>query len=421
MFPNASHCPLALQVWLEKPLYDDAERLYHEKLHGGPALVKEGCPQPKGQRPAAPSLASAHRNGSHCLLSPVNEDSLAAAHHLVHEDSELVWFNKPMYDAAELRYHLAQMQRAADQPQKLEPLQVPLVERAAPAPPCLRLHDKNMAVNFLAEENIWFDKYKYDDAETQYYIKLNCPVSDKVQNSPAKQIQSTWEASDNPKETIQDNVDPTSSHSAVQCSDIEMCARVISLEKENQSLHQVVEDLRLAMSKLEARVSTLEKSLVRTQPAICPQAQHNKPSTTKPEVKKNEDDDDDQDDIDLFGSSDDDEKAEKDRVREERLRQYAEKKSKKPAVIAKSSILLDVKPWDDETDMVKLEECVRTIQMDGLVWGASKLVPVGYGIKKLQIQCVVEDDKVGTDLLEEEITKFEDYVQSVDIAAFNKI
>lgn len=66
--------------------------------------------------------------------------------------------------------------------------------------------------------------------------------------------------------------------------------------------------------------------------------------------------------------------------------------------------------WDDETDMAKMEECVRSIHMDGLVWGASKLVPVGYGIKKLQIQCVVEDEKVGTDILEEEITKFEDYV-----------
>lgn len=60
--------------------------------------------------------------------------------------------------------------------------------------------------------------------------------------------------------------------------------------------------------------------------------------------------------------------------------------------------------------MAKMEECVRSIHMDGLVWGASKLVPVGYGIKKLQIQCVVEDEKVGTDILEEEITKFEDYV-----------
>lgn len=52
---------------------------------------------------------------------------------------------------------------------------------------------------------------------------------------------------------------------------------------------------------------------------------------------------------------------------------------------------------------------------------AAKLVPVGYGIKKLQIQCVVEDDKVGTDMLEERITAFEDYVQSMDVAAFNKI
>ena len=59
-----------------------------------------------------------------------------------------------------------------------------------------------------------------------------------------------------------------------------------------------------------------------------------------------------------------------------------------------------MKPWDDETDMAKLEECVRSIQADGLVWGSSKLVPVGYGIKKFQIQCVVEDDKLGTDMLE---------------------
>lgn len=66
--------------------------------------------------------------------------------------------------------------------------------------------------------------------------------------------------------------------------------------------------------------------------------------------------------------------------------------------------------------MSKLEECVRSVQAEGLVWGTSKLVPVGYGIKKLQIQCVVEDDKVGTDMLEEEITKFEDYVSAPPFA-----
>ena len=129
---------------------------------------------------------------------------------------------------------------------------------------------------------------------------------------------------------------------------------------------------------------------------------------------------DDDDDVDLF-ASDDEEDAEAERIRAERLKAYSEKKSQKPALIAKSSIVLDVKPWDDETDMKEMEKNVRTLEMDGLVWGASKLVPVGYGINKLQIMCVVEDDKVSVDELVEKIQEFEDFVQSVDIAAFNKI
>lgn len=48
-----------------------------------------------------------------------------------------------------------------------------------------------------------------------------------------------------------------------------------------------------------------------------------------------------------------------------------------------------MKPWDDETDMKALEECVRSIEQEGLVWGASTLVAVGFGIKKLQITLVV--------------------------------
>ncbi|XP_036613677.1 elongation factor 1-beta-like [Trichosurus vulpecula] len=127
------------------------------------------------------------------------------------------------------------------------------------------------------------------------------------------------------------------------------------------------------------------------------------------------------DDIDLFGSEEEEESEEAKKLREERLAQYESKKLKRPAIVAKSSTLLDVIPWDDETDTAKLEECVRSIQADGLVWGFSKLVPVAYDIKKLQIQCVVEDVKVGTDMLEERITAFEDYVQSMDVATFNKI
>jgi len=83
---------------------------------------------------------------------------------------------------------------------------------------------------------------------------------------------------------------------------------------------------------------------------------------------------DDDDDVDLFGSDDEnDEEAEK--LKQQRLAEYAAKKEKKPGPIAKSSVVLDVKPWDDETDMKEMEKLVRSIEKDGLVWGASKLVP----------------------------------------------
>jgi len=137
--------------------------------------------------------------------------------------------------------------------------------------------------------------------------------------------------------------------------------------------------------------------------------------------KKEEKKKDDDDDIDLFGSDDEENDAEAEKLRQERLSAYEQKKAKKPALIAKSMIILDVKPWDDETDVEAMEKSVRAIQADGLVWGTSKFVPVAYGIKKLQITCVVEDDKIGTDWLEEQITGNEDFVQSIDIVAFNKI
>merc|ERR1711990_118510 len=130
---------------------------------------------------------------------------------------------------------------------------------------------------------------------------------------------------------------------------------------------------------------------------------------------------DDDDDVDLFGSDEESDDEEKKRITEERLKAYHEKKAKKPKVIAKTSVLFDVKPWDDETDMDAMLKEVKTIEMEGLVWGASKLVPVCYGINKLQVMCVVEDEKVSIDELSEKICDFEDYVQSVDIAAMGKI
>ncbi|GLB44529.1 putative EF-1-beta EF-1-delta family protein [Lyophyllum shimeji] len=128
----------------------------------------------------------------------------------------------------------------------------------------------------------------------------------------------------------------------------------------------------------------------------------------------------DEEEVDLFGS-DEEEDAEAERIKAERVAAYNAKKAGKPKPVAKSIVTLDVKPWDDETDMEALEKSVRSIEQDGLLWGASKLVPIGYGIRKLQITVVVEDEKVSMDDLQEKIAEFEDYVQSTDVAAMQKL
>jgi elongation factor 1-delta len=182
-----------------------------------------------------------------------------------------------------------------------------------------------------------------------------------------------------------------------------------AMREENLILKKNVELLQNQVRQLTDRVARLEVAVGTNT--------ESKPTPAGDSNKKAKDDDDD---VDLFGS-DEEEDAEAAKVREQRLAEYAAKKTKKPALVAKSNVILDVKPWDDETDMAVLEKEVRKITMDGLLWGVSKLVPLAYGIKKLQIATVVEDDKVSIDELTEKITEIEDFVQSVDIAAFNKI
>lgn len=70
------------------------------------------------------------------------------------------------------------------------------------------------------------------------------------------------------------------------------------------------------------------------------------------------------DDFDLF-DDDAEESEEARRIKEERVKAYEAKKAKKPVLIAKSNVILDVKPWDDETDMKEMERLVRTIEMEG--------------------------------------------------------
>ncbi|RPA87338.1 hypothetical protein BJ508DRAFT_410846 [Ascobolus immersus RN42] len=130
----------------------------------------------------------------------------------------------------------------------------------------------------------------------------------------------------------------------------------------------------------------------------------------------------DDEEVDLFGSDDEEEDEAKAELTRKRLEEYnAKKAAKGPKPAAKSIVTMDVKPWDDETDMKQLEANVRAIEQDGLVWGASSLIAVGFGIKKLQINLVVEDDKVSLEDLQNKIEEDEDHVQSTDIAAMQKL
>lgn len=146
---------------------------------------------------------------------------------------------------------------------------------------------------------------------------------------------------------------------------------------------------------------------------------------TEPEAKQDAFDADD-----LFESDDEAADAEAYRRQQERAEAALREKEKRDAAkaaqgkatVAKSSVVFDVKPWEAETDLQVLEAKIRQLQIDGVTWGASKLVPIGYGVRKLQIMATIIDDLVpSTDIITEEIEGIEDYVQSVDIAAFNKI
>jgi translation elongation factor EF-1beta len=170
-----------------------------------------------------------------------------------------------------------------------------------------------------------------------------------------------------------------------------------------------------------------------------------KPETKKAEPKKVEEDVDD-----MFGDepketkkaeantddmfeTDTGESAEELKKRQERMKRSLEEKKKKDAekekegkkkesVIAKSRVVFDVKGWESEQDLGLLANKIfEEVQMDGLEWNKNFGTPeVAFGIKKLVLVAVIEDEKVSADDIVDQVVLWEDIVQSVDIASFNK-
>ncbi|CAH0490104.1 unnamed protein product [Peronospora farinosa] len=139
----------------------------------------------------------------------------------------------------------------------------------------------------------------------------------------------------------------------------------------------------------------------------------------KAAAKKDEEEDDDDD---LFGDDDeeDDEATKALAAKRAEAAKSAKKEKKKP--VERSQVVIEVKPWEAETDLEELAAKIKALPVEGLTWGEGhKLVPVAFGIKKLLVQCVIIDDMVLLDDITEAIESFEDYVQSVDVASMNKL
>ena len=165
----------------------------------------------------------------------------------------------------------------------------------------------------------------------------------------------------------------------------------------------------------------------------------------KEEPKKEEEE---EEEGDLFGDDDDDEDEAAAEALAAKLQAEQKKKkeeAKKNEPVARSQLVLDVKPMDENTgmlvvtfcsfpiDLVALADKIKATQVKGLKWGEGiKLVDLAFGIQKLQVRicvicvteqvsCIIEDDICCEDDVHEAILAFEDEVQSVDTFAFNKM
>merc|ERR1712026_611807 len=71
----------------------------------------------------------------------------------------------------------------------------------------------------------------------------------------------------------------------------------------------------------------------------------------------------------------------------------AKAKKQKAKPVGRTQVVFEVKPWEADTDLEKLAQEIKGLDIEGLKWGeAHKIVPVAFGIKKLLIQCIVIDD-----------------------------
>ena len=144
----------------------------------------------------------------------------------------------------------------------------------------------------------------------------------------------------------------------------------------------------------------------------------------KAEEKEEEKNEEEEEEEDLFGDDDDDEDDEAAAAMEAKIRAEAEKKKAEKEAnkkVEKSLMVINVKPYDEETDLKALFKKIQETEVKGCKWSETcNILPLAYGISYIQLSCVIEDDVCCEDDVIEAITQFEDEVQSTEVASFNK-
>jgi elongation factor 1-beta len=110
------------------------------------------------------------------------------------------------------------------------------------------------------------------------------------------------------------------------------------------------------------------------------------------------------------------------KLKEEKDAKEGKVKKDKVKAVEKSLLVLEVKPWEADTDLKMVWEKIREYQQTGLTWGQTfKLEPVAFGIMKLVMTATIVDSEVLVDDITENIEALEQWVQSVEVASMNKI
>ena len=97
-------------------------------------------------------------------------------------------------------------------------------------------------------------------------------------------------------------------------------------------------------------------------------------------------------------------------------------KGKKKNKVDKSHVILEIKGWEADQDLESLaKKIISTIKKDGLSWDTGyKLEEVAFGVMKLVIAFLAEDEKCSVQEIVDELESWENDIQSVEVVDFKK-